>query len=87
MSVLQWRFRNGCGGGSSFGFGGGSAPLSVFIAATAALLTFYYINWLCGMTRLENLTGFVHPKYQKVEKVFRKNFHDGWEREGAAIAV
>ncbi|KAK6047607.1 hypothetical protein COOONC_14889 [Cooperia oncophora] len=39
------------------------------------------------MTRLENLIGFVHPKYEKVEKVFRKNFHDGWEREGAAIAV
>ncbi|VDM56738.1 unnamed protein product [Angiostrongylus costaricensis] len=47
------------------------------------------------MTRLDNITGFVHPKYAKIEKIFkveiqesfRKNFHDGWEREGAAIAV
>ncbi|EYC11829.1 hypothetical protein Y032_0049g1800 [Ancylostoma ceylanicum] len=66
---------------------GGSAHRSVYAAACGGLLAFYFINWLCGMTRLENLTGFVHPKYQKVEKVFRKNFHDGWEREGAAIAV
>uniref|UniRef100_A0A0M3I965 Beta-lactamase domain-containing protein n=2 Tax=Ascaris TaxID=6251 RepID=A0A0M3I965_ASCLU len=39
------------------------------------------------MPKLDNLVGFAQPKFVKVEKVFRKNFHDGWEREGAAIAV
>ncbi|KAK0395339.1 hypothetical protein QR680_001239 [Steinernema hermaphroditum] len=36
---------------------------------------------------IDNLAGFAHPQFAKVEKVFKKNFHDGWEREGAAIAV
>ncbi|ETN85042.1 hypothetical protein RB195_020311 [Necator americanus] len=68
---------------------GGSAHLRVSVVAVVCggLLVVSFIDWLCGMTRLENLSGFVHPKYQKVEKIFRKNFHDGWEREGAAIAV
>ncbi|KAK5970968.1 hypothetical protein GCK32_016370 [Trichostrongylus colubriformis] len=69
------------------GSSGGSAHLSASFAIIGGVLAFHSINWLCGMTRLENLVGFVHPKYEKVEKVFRKNFHDGWEREGAAIAV
>ncbi|KAE9418430.1 hypothetical protein Angca_009603, partial [Angiostrongylus cantonensis] len=54
---------------------------------TGVVFVFYSTNWLCSMTRLDNVTGFVHPKYAKVEKIFKKNFHDGWEREGAAIAV
>ncbi|CAI4232917.1 unnamed protein product [Auanema sp. JU1783] len=49
----------------------------------------YIIDTLASshMVRLDNLQGFVLPKYDKVEKIFRKNFHDGWEREGAAVAV
>ncbi|PAV59315.1 hypothetical protein WR25_15656 isoform B [Diploscapter pachys] len=39
------------------------------------------------MTRLDNLIGTTNPLFEKVEKVFKKNFHDGWEREGASIAV
>ncbi|CAB3411478.1 unnamed protein product [Caenorhabditis bovis] len=37
--------------------------------------------------RLDNLVGSVAPGFEKVEKVFRKNFADGWEREGAAVTV
>ncbi|TMS35060.1 hypothetical protein L596_002536 [Steinernema carpocapsae] len=36
---------------------------------------------------IDNLVGFAHPRFAKVEKVFKKNFLDGWEREGAAVAV
>ncbi|CAI5441585.1 unnamed protein product [Caenorhabditis angaria] len=36
---------------------------------------------------LDNLVGNVAPGYEKVEKVFRRNFADGWEREGASITV
>ncbi|KJH47873.1 beta-lactamase [Dictyocaulus viviparus] len=60
---------------------------TTYYGIIGVLLVYYSINWICDMTRLDNLIGFVHPKYDKVEKVFRKNFHDGWEREGAAIAV
>ncbi|KAJ1346944.1 Beta-lactamase domain-containing protein 2 [Parelaphostrongylus tenuis] len=65
----------------------GSAHLSVSYGIIGVVLVFSSIDWFCSMTRLNNLIGFVHPRFEKVEKVFRKNFHDGWEREGAAIAV
>ncbi|KHN86060.1 Beta-lactamase domain-containing protein 2 [Toxocara canis] len=45
------------------------------------------LDLIIQMPKLDNLVGFAHPQFAKVEKVFRKNFHDGWEREGAAIAV
>uniref|UniRef100_A0A7E4UWA0 Beta-lactamase domain-containing protein n=1 Tax=Panagrellus redivivus TaxID=6233 RepID=A0A7E4UWA0_PANRE len=35
----------------------------------------------------DNIFGYCQPNFAKVEKVFRRNFTDGWEREGAAIAV
>lgn len=34
-----------------------------------------------------NIKGWVDPKFSKVEEVFRKNFEEGWEFEGAAFAV
>ncbi|CAL2033244.1 unnamed protein product [Caenorhabditis brenneri] len=40
-----------------------------------------------GMVNLDNLVGHVAPGYEKVEKVFKRNFADGWEREGASITV
>lgn len=36
---------------------------------------------------LDNIFGTTTEQFSRVEKVFRQNFHDGWEREGAAIAV
>ncbi|KAF1765209.1 hypothetical protein GCK72_005161 [Caenorhabditis remanei] len=40
-----------------------------------------------GGMHLDNLVGHVAPGYEKVEKIFRRNFADGWEREGASITV
>ncbi|CAD6197458.1 unnamed protein product [Caenorhabditis auriculariae] len=57
------------------------------VAAGAALLLATIVDLICGGMRLDNLIGSVKPGFERVEKVFRKNFHDGWEREGAAIAV
>nr|CAD2143759.1 unnamed protein product [Meloidogyne enterolobii] len=34
-----------------------------------------------------NVFGRCSPKFAQVEKVFRKNFSDGWEREGASVAI
>ncbi|CAP32212.2 Protein CBR-LACT-2 [Caenorhabditis briggsae] len=40
-----------------------------------------------GGMHLDNLVGHVASGYEKVEKVFKRNFADGWEREGASITV
>ncbi|CAJ0573474.1 unnamed protein product, partial [Mesorhabditis spiculigera] len=54
----------------------------------AFLMAFVHlVDHITGGMPLDNLHGFVLPKFDKVEKVFKKNFHDGWEREGASIAV
>ncbi|KAH7703878.1 Protein LACT-2 [Aphelenchoides avenae] len=34
-----------------------------------------------------NIFGYCSPEFVKVEKVFRRIFADGWEREGSSIAV
>ncbi|OZC05145.1 hypothetical protein X798_07912 [Onchocerca flexuosa] len=34
-----------------------------------------------------NIFGTTRKQFVEVERVFRKNFIDGWEREGVAIAV
>jgi len=35
----------------------------------------------------KEIYGYCASEFVSVEKVFRKNFHDGWEREGASVAV
>ncbi|GMT13158.1 hypothetical protein PFISCL1PPCAC_4455, partial [Pristionchus fissidentatus] len=61
------------------------------VAAKVAIVTaliYSFVEWQAGeMTRIDNLEGFTAPAFEKVAKVFKRNFHDGWEREGAAVAV
>ncbi|KAI6217857.1 Beta-lactamase domain-containing protein 2 [Aphelenchoides fujianensis] len=39
------------------------------------------------MKPVEHIFGNCEPEFAAVERVFRKNFADGWEREGAEFAV
>uniref|UniRef100_A0A914WTT1 Beta-lactamase-related domain-containing protein n=1 Tax=Plectus sambesii TaxID=2011161 RepID=A0A914WTT1_9BILA len=57
----------------------------LLIAALAAALSCY--SHLAMPNLPENFGGFVNESFAKVQKTFKKNFHDGWEREGAALAV
>uniref|UniRef100_A0AC34RA32 Beta-lactamase-related domain-containing protein n=1 Tax=Panagrolaimus sp. JU765 TaxID=591449 RepID=A0AC34RA32_9BILA len=43
--------------------------------------------WRISKRMADNIFGTCQTKYAKVEKVFRRNFADGWEREGASVAV
>uniref|UniRef100_A0A914D8Z3 Beta-lactamase-related domain-containing protein n=1 Tax=Acrobeloides nanus TaxID=290746 RepID=A0A914D8Z3_9BILA len=36
---------------------------------------------------VDNIFGHCDPRFSKVEEVFRRNFQEGWEYEGAAFAV
>ena len=47
------------------------APRVALVATAVYLLSVTAVDLYCGMTRLDNLSGFVHPKFAKVEKVFR----------------
>ncbi|KHJ92194.1 hypothetical protein OESDEN_07924 [Oesophagostomum dentatum] len=51
------------------------------------LLGPFIANWISPQICSDEVHGFVEPGYEEVLEAFRRNFGEGLEREGAAIAV
>uniref|UniRef100_A0AC34F071 Beta-lactamase-related domain-containing protein n=1 Tax=Panagrolaimus sp. ES5 TaxID=591445 RepID=A0AC34F071_9BILA len=58
-----------------------------FLLIVAALHIFTFVIMPITTGRVEKAHGFVNKKFLSVQKVFEKNFLDGFERDGANFAV